>query len=125
VDASLCPVEALICASGGTGLTGRGSAPSAGLTEQLAGFRATTGVPTCLRRAVSALPVRMWSLQARQLTVVIPISNRGARSLLGVVWFQLSYHLHDLCAVAEDPAAFSTMARSLLVMRASCRTRMQ
>jgi hypothetical protein len=22
-----------------------------------------------------------------------------------VVWVQLSYHLHDLCAVAEDPAA--------------------
>jgi hypothetical protein len=67
-----CVSARLLSVRRGTGLTGAVLRPSAGLTEQrgwvVQGDHLR--VPTCLRRAVSALPVRMWEPQAHQLTQV-------------------------------------------------------
>jgi hypothetical protein len=56
-----------------------------------------------LRRAVSALPVRMWSSRLHQLTQVGDDLKQGARksqSWARGVWVQLS-HLHDLCGLLK------------------------
>jgi hypothetical protein len=109
VDASLCPVEA-ICASGHWPHRARFCALGGGLTEQRGWVVQGDHLSAhACAGAVSALPVGMDLQAPGSPRWVIPISNRGARKSQSwarvVCGVQLSYHLHDLCAVAEDPAA--------------------